>query len=175
MATVQKNVSSGTLPKPRLAGWHLVTFENGTVALVRWANGKWAWGSTKHPATSTIVSYSYLGGRTINDVLNHAGDWEHALSSLPPKQQLKLIELIDHGVTGLKGQPAVVSTTGSTGQSVGGSEAVSANVIPSPSISNPLGSIFGIFTTLAFWKGIGLVLAGAAVIVFAALEFRKMT
>lgn len=33
---------------------------------------------------------------------------------------------------------------------------------------------FAVFTSLTFWKGLGLILAGAAVLVFAALEFRRM-
>lgn len=66
-----------------------------------------------------------------------------------------------------QGQPSPHANTGTTI----GSEAVDAGInVPTPKLPN----IFGVFATLGFWKGIGLVLAGAAIIVFAALEFRKM-
>lgn len=60
-----------------------------------------------------------------------------------------------------------------------GSEAVPTNVLPSPippDVGNShlggLGSIFGFLGSLQFWKGIGLVLGGVLILIFAALELR---
>lgn len=54
-----------------------------------------------------------------------------------------------------------------------GSSAVPSNILPSPSIPSP-SSILGVLGDLAFWKGIGLVLAGVGILVIAALEIKKL-
>lgn len=53
-----------------------------------------------------------------------------------------------------------------------GSEAVSSPIIPEPTIGGV--KILGVLGNLDFWKGIGLVLAGAAILIIAALELRGM-
>lgn len=76
-------------------------------------------------------------------------------------------------------------TLPSMGQAPSSSSAVPTNILPSPippSVGNQgggvlgsLGSIFSglaVFGDLGFWKGIGLVLAGAGLLIFAALEIK---
>lgn len=56
-----------------------------------------------------------------------------------------------------------------------GSEAVGTSLIPGTSgIVNSLSniSLSSLFGSMSFWKGIGLVLAGAAVLIFAALQLK---
>jgi hypothetical protein len=67
-------------------------------------------------------------------------------------------------------QPTVTATD-SSGNPV--STAPSGDV-QSVGASTPAASLFGFLASLGFWKGIGLVLAGVLIIVFGALELRKL-
>lgn len=55
-----------------------------------------------------------------------------------------------------------------------GSSAIPSNIIPTPSLGLPTGDILGILGNLQTWKGLGLVLAGAAILIFAAVEILKL-
>lgn len=164
---------------PTKTGWHLVGFQNGDTAIVRWNGHNWVWGSLTAP-DSPVSGFTYLGS-TVEDVLS-SGRFSQALDGLPTKISTELISAADHGLFGLKGQPVLFDSNanpvGNSGTT--GSEANPVNVIPSPIDPNvgnsnlSLGSIFGFLGSVQFWKGIGLVLAGAGVLIFAALEFRKL-
>lgn len=158
-------------------------FLNGDVALVRWTGKHWAWGSLRHPKADTIVSYFYLGPN-IHDVGNNPTRFDNALKGLPAKQAGELMALMDVGVTGQKGQPALITRTGkgNKGAFATGGDAVpmglGANTSTSQQVNKLTGGLlsgFSFLTSLSFWKGIGLVLAGAAILVFAALEFKGMS
>lgn len=175
-------VTSAVTP-PTLHGWHLVQFFNGDVALVRWTGTHWAWGSLKHPSPSTIMSYTYLGPN-IHDVGNNVTRFDNALKGLPARQAGELMALMDVGVTGQKGQPALVKPSGRTskGALATGGDAVPMGLGTDTSTSQQVNKLtggllsgFSFLTSLSFWKGIGLVLAGAAILVFAALEFKGMS
>lgn len=171
------HVTSAVTP-PRLHGWHLVQFFNGDVALVRWANGRWHWGSVKHPPANTIMSYKYLGPN-IQDIGNNPTRLDNALRGLPARQAGELMALFDIGKTGQQGQPGLVTPTGKTnkGATNTGGDAQPMGLGPNESTKQQVTGLlspFSFITSLSFWKGIGLVLAGAAILVFAALEFKGM-
>jgi hypothetical protein len=75
-------------------------------------------------------------------------------------------------------RPTVQSGSGDPAHT--GSEAVGTSLVPGTSgIVNSLSGLsipspFAVFGNMSFWKGIGLVLAGALILVFAALELRKL-
>jgi hypothetical protein len=113
-----------------------------------------------------------------------SGAISHALVNtlrIPGKLWVTLIGQLDAGA--VLHDPSFVEvgpTAGSTGQvpvksdaPTGiGSEAVSSPIIPSPNIGGV--SIVGVLGNLDFWKGIGLVLAGAAILIIAGLELRSL-
>lgn len=154
---------------PTRKGWHLVTFSNGSAALVRWTGSRWAWGSVKHPKASTIVGWWFIGA-TKNDVLATSGRFDQAIADagLSAKTAAELFAEMDVGVTGLKGQPSLVTGSGKSETSVSGSEAVSAPIIPTPSISGL--SIGSLFTNVGLWEGIGLCIGGGVLFILAARQ-----
>lgn len=54
-----------------------------------------------------------------------------------------------------------------------GGSAAGATVSAAGATVGAIGSTFAALGTLAFWKGVGLVLAGVLIIVFAALELKR--
>jgi hypothetical protein len=158
---------------PSKSGWHLLQFIDGTVAVVRYDNGAWQWGSQVAP-TSNVLSMNWVGG----NVTQLSEDLPKFADSIVQNSSFDtwstLLSSIDHGFLSL-GQPIVVDaagkvpSSGNSPTSQQGSEAVPSGVnIPGVS------SIFSVFASLGFWKGIGLVLAGVLIIVFGALELRKL-
>jgi hypothetical protein len=182
---------TNTAGQPTKTGWHLVTFLNGDYGAAQWNGSKWNWGSLT-PPNSPITGFTWIGN-TIQDVNSRTTSsgtslFAHALAGLYNNgfttAVRNLTAALDHGNFGLQGQPVLWNKGGQAvgNTNISGSEATPTNIIPSPipatagnSSLTGLLSAFGVFTTLGFWKGIGLVLAGAAILVFAALEFRKIT
>lgn len=161
-----------------VAGWHLVTFANGAIAALRWnsATNEWVWGSQTAP-DSDITGVYWLGA-TIDAIGSDTATLWQALNHVSPAAALAVVASLDNGTLSL-GQPVLWQTdkTGAvTGTSnVPGNEANPTNIVPSPTISTPsIFSSLAVFGTLAFWKGIGLVLAGVLVLVFAGLELRRL-
>jgi hypothetical protein len=171
--TFEVNASTNAFIDASKAGWHLLTFENGDVAAVRYnpVNGQFVWGSLTQP-TSPIVSVSWLGAN-VSDIATHISTWwDAAMKTVPGGSQtaIALIASLDNGSL-MQGQPVLYSTSGDTvtgTTNVPGSEATSAG-INIPGVS----SIFGVFASMGFWKGLGLILAGVLIIVFAALELKR--
>lgn len=172
---------SNYVSRPSLTGWHLLTFQNGDTAVARWNGSNFVWGSLTAPA-SPITGITYLG-KTISDVTSgNSIGLGAALAGLPSQLSTAITTAFDAGNLGTKGQPALWNSAGQPlgNTSVINSEAVPVNVIPSPipptagnsnlGVSNP----FALFTSSSFWKGIGLVLAGAVILIFAAIEFGHM-
>lgn len=170
-------------PTASKVGWHLITYANGDTAVVRWTGSDWAWGSLAAPL-SAVDSVTYLGASIADFTQNTAGirRWVNAIGQLPADVQTAMMKEIDVGVLGLQGQPVLVDATGApTGGSSGsvGSEATPVNIIPSPipptagnsHLSVP--SLTSLFGNLSLWKGIGLVLAGAGLLIFAALQLKN--
>ena len=165
---------------PTKPGWHLVSFRNGDYAVVRWDQGRWSWGGLK-PPSSPITGITWLGS-TVQGILDL---FPHLSAGFPGIVDNTIAASLDHGNL-MRGQPLLIfgKLPGSKQQPGQGSEAVPVNVIPSPidpsagtggHISVPsLSSIFGFLGQLSFWKGIGLVIAGGGILVFAALELRKI-
>ena len=164
---------------PGQSGWRLLHFVDGSVGVAQYRQGHgWDWGTLGEPAQN-VTSYQWLG-TTIASIGKSPGTFTNAISHLSKNVQAALIGALDSG--GLKnGQPVMYSHNGVPASGV---PAKSGDVLAvSPSLPDPaptgislpsVGSIFGVFTSLGFWKGIGLVLAGAAIIVFAAIEFKNM-
>ena len=124
-------------------------------------------------------TYATLQGTTISETLAKVG--ATAAQSNPVMQALDDAEMQANGLlvaispTGNENQPGQASTIAGAAptQSAGGDVqgvGVTAQSVGLPSV----GSIFGFLATLGFWKGIGLVLAGVLIIIFAALELRKL-
>jgi hypothetical protein len=181
-----------TAQQPQKDGWHFLTFQDGSLAIVNFENGVFKWGNVKEPS-SQIVGSTYLGS-TIDDITSSVGtansQWSKALQGLPSKTVALLIGQLDTGQLE-QGHPVVVDPSGTdlgggTAQQAGGaihSGAQETTGIPGANaagsaVSKAVGSLtspFGLFTSSGFWKGIGLVLAGGLILIFAALEFYRMS
>lgn len=165
----------GTQPTATKQGWHLVTFQNGATAVVRWNGRNWVWGSLPAPP-SPVIGVTYLGSN-IQDVVAHGTRFSNAIAGLPSKVSTELISALDHGALGLKGQPVLFD---SKGDPVGpqskwtGSEAVPVNVIPSPidpnvgnqghlSVPNPL-DFLSFLGDISFWIRLMEAIVGAVLI-----------
>jgi hypothetical protein len=176
--TFEINSSTNSFIADAKAGWHLLTFENGDVAVARFdpQSGEFVWGGLTAPG-SPIVSVSWLGS-TVTDIASHISTWwDSAIANVPggagSQTAIALVSSLDNGTLS-QGQPVIYNTsgttvTGTTNQA--GSEATATTIIPSPSISTP--GILTALGSLSFWKGIGLVLAGVLILVFAGLELRS--
>jgi hypothetical protein len=89
-------------------------------------------------------------------------------------------------IAGLEGQAAqgYVTTVAPTANVAGeqgaatavtaGGTAAGATVSAAGAVVGSAGTFFALVTSLDFWKGIGLVLAGALVLIFGALELRRL-
>lgn len=170
-------------PQASKVGWHLISYANGDAAVVRWTGSNWAWGSLAAPL-SAVDSVTYLGASIADFTQTTAGigRWTSALANLPGQLDAALTAEIDSGVLGLQGQPVLLDSSGRpAGGSDGaiGSEADPVNIIPSPipatagnsHLSVP--SLTSLFGNLSLWKGVGLVLAGAGLLIFAAMQLKN--
>ena len=183
--TFEVNASTNAFIGASKAGWHLLTFENGDVAAVRYnpVNGQFVWGSLTQP-TSPIVSVSWLGAN-VSDIATHISTWwDAAMKTVPGGQgsqtAIALIASLDNGSL-MQGHPVLYSTapgaptsTNTSGDTVTGTTNVPGSEATSAGINIPgVSSIFGVFASVGFWKGLGLILAGVLIIVFAALELKR--
>lgn len=169
------------------SGVYLVVFADGTVGVVRWNGGPdgtgWEWGSLHPPGD---VQAAFWLGPTFQDLSNLSGAFIKSLenkANLTIGQYRTLVHFFDSSQntqqgTPNYGHPILIPSGIKPGQNAPGfkksGDATPTNIVPNLSLPS-LPNIFGVFATLDFWKGLGLVLAGAAIIVFAALEFKKMT
>jgi hypothetical protein len=155
---------------------------DGSVAVAQYNRDTgWNWGTIGEPAQD-VVSYTFLG-KSISAIESNANRFSSIVSKLgSTKLTNALIGALDSG--GLNsGQPVMYSANGtaSSGTAPPGSDVTPVNNVANAlgnaagNISLPsVGGIFGVFASLGFWKGIGLVLAGAAILVFAAIEFKNI-
>lgn len=166
---------------PAQKGWHLVHFLNGDVGLLQWTGNGWDFGGLPVPSSPAVRS-TFLGSN-LHDVTHNPSRWNAAITTVSSTLQKTLISAIDHGVFGLQGKPVLFDKNANpigaqSGQT--GSEATPINQIPSPidpSAGNShlnIPSLSNLFGSIGLWKGIGLILAGAAILVFAAIEFKNM-
>ena len=114
-----------------------------------------------------------VGSGTFGTALSDALGW----LKVNANQSATIIQSVDAGAIMQGGNYVAVGTDqqpGQTlpnqGQSSSGSEATSAG-INLPGVNLP--SLTGLFGNLSLWKGVGLVLAGVLILVFAALELKK--
>ncbi len=181
--TFEVNASTNAFIDASKAGWHLLTFENGDVAAVQYnpVSGQFVWGSLTQP-TSPIVSVSWLGAN-VSDIATHISTWwDAAMKNVPGGQEtaIALIASLDNGSL-MQGQPVLYSTapgaptsTNPSGGTVTGTTNVPGSEATSAGINIPgVSSIFGVFASMGFWKGLGLILAGVLIVVFAALELKR--
>jgi hypothetical protein len=177
--TYELNTNTIPFVNNPVAGWHLLTFADGTNAVARWnaATNQWVWGSLTAP-NSAITGVYWLGS-DVTDIASHVSTWwDAALTHVSPDVGIALIASLDNGSLS-QGQPVIYNTS-SSGQitnttNTPGSEATSSPIIPEPSISTPsIFSSLAVFGSLGFWKGIGLVLAGVLILVFGGLELRRL-
>jgi hypothetical protein len=178
---------------PGQSGWRLLHLVDGSVMAAFYgtpatASGTggaagWQFGTIGEPAQD-VVSYTWLGS-TIKDIGRSPNTFSKAISGLNKNVQAALIGALDSG--GLKnGQPVMYGPNGQTkkGTQAGNTPPKTGDVVAvSPSLPDPaptgislpsVSSLFGVFASMGFWKGIGLVLAGAAILIFAAIEFKNM-
>lgn len=160
-------------------GVYLLKYSTGEIALVSWNGNTFSWGKLKAP-TATITHAQWLAPNwsALSSLKGVAIGHFYQAFNLTIGQYRALIGIFDHSANidpsqGAYGQAIIVDPGIKPGQSpkgfTSGNEADSAGInLPS------VGSIFGVFATAGFWKGIGLVLAGAAILIFAGLEFKKM-
>lgn len=166
-------------------GWWVVRDTNGAVGL-----------QAAKPAGNALKSVFIGSADTLNElVTNFSTAISNAIGSIgaTPKQQATLIAELDSGaaINGAKrwlyvgnatpsgGTPGQLPVTSDAPTKIG-SEAVGTSVIPGTTgivnaisnISPP--NILGVLGNLGLWKGIGLVLAGVLILVFAGLELRKL-
>lgn len=167
-------------PRPTKTGWHVLTFANGSYGVVRWTGRAWDWGSLSQP-NSNITSIAWVGNSVQG--LNSGPQLSSVLTKLYNSgfagALRNIIASLDHGSLG-QGQPVLWTRGGNPvgSTSIAGNEADPTNIIPSPippqTGNSSLTGFLSMLTSLSFWKGIGLVLAGAGIVIFAALEFRKI-
>lgn len=136
---------SQTSTTPNKVGWHLVTFQNGDVAVVRWNGHDFVWGSLHAPA-SPITGLVWLGSSVSSfDWAN----WASAVGSLPGVVSATLIGLVDHGILN-NGQPVLVNNQGKLAGGTSGqthSEAVPQNLgFGNVNIPNPLNALGGVLS-----------------------------
>ncbi len=164
--------------------WYAVRDTNGAIGL-----------QSTPPGGNALKSIAIGEANTLNDlVANFSTKLATALGQIggTASQQASLIAELDSGaaLNGAKrflyvGPSSTPGGKGANGVSSDaptkiGSEAVGTSVIPGTTgIVNALsnisaGSFLGVLANLGFWKGIGLVLAGVLILVFAALELRKL-
>jgi hypothetical protein len=176
---------------PTKPGWHLVTFKNGAVAVLRWSGQAWVWGSLTAP-NSPITGFTYLGS-TISAIGNNPKWWDAALAKVPAQIAIDLTSQLDHGIL-MQGEPVLftvnkptasgkptpdagagpgITAQGNSGQT--GSEAIPAPIIPTPSVpaisdvGNVLAAIWSAITNPSMWLRVGEALGGV-VLIFMALK-----
>lgn len=175
MTVAAPTVTGSTGTSSLRDGWHLVKYVNGDVALVLAKNGEYQWGSTGAP-NSQVITSTFLGAGKEAVAANDA-TWERALMGLPLHVVNALVAIIsENGKSWSQGDATVLDKAGTAingSDSTLGGSATPAGVNPPslPGISNPL----SFFTSSNFWKGIGLSIAGGLILIFAALEFLKMS
>lgn len=156
--------TSGTPLAPTKSGWHLIGFANGDVAVVRWDNGAFQWGSITPPA-SPITGITYLG----TQASGLYAALQPLIRSMSSVAQATVVASLDHGNL-MRGQPLLVDASKpASQQSPGtGSEANPTNILPSPIPATAgtgghigIPSLSGIFGDVHTWIRIGEALLGA--------------
>jgi len=131
---------------PQKVGWHVVSFQNGDVAVVRWNGSQFVWGSL-HPPASPITGIDWLGSTLDFGSTTFWQNWTKAISGLPGVVSATLMAEVDHGILGLQKQPIIVNNqghvTGGTSPKTGSEAVASPNF---PSIPNPLDALSGLFS-----------------------------
>lgn len=194
-ATVQNSpaVKAGLVPpvSDNLTNWwYAYNTNDGSYGIAR---------STAVPGNA--VNGIFIGeAKNLIDLATHdAGKISDALRNMgtPAKLQSALIAQLDtgailHNPSFIQaGKPAKGDTSGqpsvtSDKPTAIGSSAVPVNVVPSPidpSVGNSnllsslsgISSFFSLIGSLQFWKGIGLVLAGALILIFAGVMVVRKT
>lgn len=171
---------------PSQDGWHLLTFTNGDTAIVQFENGNWKWGNVSAPAAD-VTSLTFLG-TTYDDIASNWAGWGKAMKAVTAnisnsaQVERSLIAEVDHGQTVL-GHPVLINGSaipaGGTSSQTGGASGGDATPVDPGTPAEPtlpsIGSLFGVFANQDFWKGIGLSIAGALILIFAGLEFYKLS
>jgi hypothetical protein len=183
-------------------GWYVLSFIDGAIALVYLKNHVWQWEGGP-PTGNGEFSAKYIGALSTDPTADMQAGLQTSsvprwfidrmnaairAAGATGKQQATYMSLIDHGI----GTSAVIAPNGSVtaGATKTGSGAIPASSLSGASnatrtaITSAANTVSGAFSgafsflgflgSLSFWKGLGLIIGGAAILVFAALEFRKL-
>lgn len=166
---------------PTHSGYQMVRYVDGSVALVAYDVEKgWEWGNTT-PPSSQVIDVQNLGEHPFSD----PKAWAAALAGLPDQVKLAFTRIASEGgIQNAQGAILVKYNTGTkqatitssnkdatVGQDTQNAGATPGSVTGGLHIGDPL----SFFTSSEFWKGLGLIIAGGLILIFAALEFLKMS
>lgn len=155
--------------QPTKSGWHLLQYVDGSVAVVRFDNGTWQWGSQTAP-TSNVSSMSYLG----SNVTGLSLALPRYASSIGSAIWPTLLSSIDHGFLS-KGQPIVVNpagqvpSSGDSPTSQQGSEATAGGINVSVPGADIAAGIWQWLTTASNWVRI-LEYVGGAILLYLGIK-----
>lgn len=163
-------------------GTYMVSCTSGAIAIIGFDGTNWMWGSL---TPCTVTNYRHLGTNIINVSVATVMAAARALLATP-KQLLTLQkDFLDHIAP--SGNPAMILPDG-TAKNVPFSSTAqpttapflnsAANALSSigSGLAGAVGAIVNVIKALfsgALWKGIGLIVAGGLLLVFAALELKK--
>ena len=150
-------------------GWWAVQSSNGAIGVQKGAK----------PPTNSIKAVYVGAADTLSSLVEHfSTGLAGAIGDIggSASQQSTLVGELDNGASigGAKSWLFVGPNNSASSDApvTSNSEAVAANVIPSPSL--PSVSILGVLGNISLWKGLGLVIAGFAILIFAGIEFKNM-
>lgn len=166
-----------TIPTSVVPGWYALKFDNGTVGLQKIQSSK--------ALPSNVIERKYIGTYSLSfpDLVNPKKVLLSPVAAITQlgataKQRVSLIAQLDAGA----GQDAETQWLyigpGSKPQITSNVDTSLRGDVTDVSISLPkvhLPEAWKLFTSMAFWKGLGLVLAGAGILIFAAVEISKLT